>query len=155
LIYEARRSLMCSFVLLDNGQAIQMPNIDRLNRQARDYQYILKHPCALWSRSVLNDLYEDEQSSSSDKFTDLEPSQVRASGRLVHVGEHGELSALKFDSVVSAYAAARKRVLFLDYGGTLLEIEGVFVALPMPCEGCRGWFISSCRCWENGEAPLY
>ena len=43
----------------------------------------------------------------------------------VHVGDSGELSQLKTRDVVDAFRSSRRRVLFLDYGGTLVELEGV------------------------------
>lgn len=118
-------------ILLDN--AIRMPNQDRLSRQWRDYQYILKHPCALWSRAVLDDLWEDEVSSTSKTYTELEPSQVITDRRMVYVGEHGELAEVDIDELVSAYKSAKRRVLFLDYGGTLLDLEGVFMRAVVSC----------------------
>ena len=42
----------------------------------------------------------------------------------VHVGEGGEVSLLNKEDVVRAFHASSKRVLFFDYGGTLVDLEG-------------------------------
>ena len=46
------------------------------------------------------------------------------SAAAVHVGEKGELSELKAADISAAFRSSKKRVLFLDYGGTLVELEG-------------------------------
>jgi hypothetical protein len=45
---------------------------------------------------------------------------------LVRIGDHGELSELKRMDVADAFRSSRRRVLFLDYGGTLVDVEGAF-----------------------------
>ncbi len=63
----------------------------------------------------------------------------------VHVGEHGEVSLLNREEVARVFHASSKRVLFFDYGGTLVDLEGVSVCQCILCVS-----VSVCHCCMVG-----
>ena len=74
---------------------------------------------------MLNDIWEDEIARPNEAFTELEPSQVGTDRRAVFIGKQGELAELNADEVAEAYQDAKRRVIILDWGGTLVEQEGM------------------------------
>ena len=76
----------------------------------------------------------------------------------VHVGDSGELSQLKTRDVVDAFRSSRRRVLFLDYGGTLVELEGVYLCIWLfdaVCGSVRSHVCDCCMCVTAACVWLY
>jgi trehalose-phosphatase len=114
------------------ADAISMSDTDRSYRQWRDYRYTARNPAAHWSRRVLLELITAEAAAAvgTAEFTELEYSQTTAtadtrSTRLGAKGKAADCSHLMVDAVAESFRGATRRVLFVDYGGTLIAREGM------------------------------
>ncbi|KAA0167175.1 hypothetical protein FNF27_03103 [Cafeteria roenbergensis] len=113
------------------AKAIGMEDSERSHRQWRDYHYAKRNPSAHWSRRVLTELLtvEAEAATGSGTFTELEPSvstrnAFSVPAQLGRRGAGASCSHLVTDAVAESFSAAGRRVLFVDYGGTLIAREG-------------------------------
>ncbi|KAJ0392949.1 hypothetical protein P43SY_005969 [Pythium insidiosum] len=79
--------------------ALTLPIMEREYRQTNLYRYIKTHTASFWGKSFLSDL----------EYTVSRPSSAR---RLVK---------LPVMDVLNAYSRSKKRIIVLDYEGTLLE----------------------------------
>ncbi|KAG5184819.1 trehalose 6-phosphate phosphatase [Tribonema minus] len=102
-------------------QALTMEGAERSGRRARDLLYISSRPSAEWTHQVLCDMWAFSREAS---VTHMEET-MGFDGDLTHEMSMKGFTALKRDEVVEAYRQSKRRVLLLDYGGTLLEKEGL------------------------------
>lgn len=113
----------------DLSKALLMEDWDRALRQWRDYQNIMKNPTVQWTSQVILDVLPSSQDDGGSlEFTEVEPSVALHSTRRFIVGNQGndgELNELDIERAVQRFKAAKKRVLFFDYGGTLISREGI------------------------------
>eukprot|EP00953_Heterococcus_sp_UTEX-ZZ885_P015887 8950-Heterococcus_DN1.PRE.4 len=98
-----------------------MEGPERTGRRARDLPYIASRPSAEWTYQVLCDMWAMSREAS---VTHMEETMV-TDGDLTHEMSMKGFTALKADEVVDAYSKSTKRILLFDYGGTLLEKEGL------------------------------
>jgi len=110
-------------------KAITMPDEERAYRQWRDYQYAYQNPSATWSRKVIRDLegLRNERESEKSAMESLALSNVSVSGppptvhAPVQVKRKPLASPLNLGDLTLAFLSAKKRVIIMDYGGTLIE----------------------------------
>lgn len=101
-------------------QALTMDEAERTGRRARDLPYISSRPSAEWTYQVLMDMWAMGQEA---RVTHMEESGMGS--ELTHEMSMTGFKALPVDRVLATYRSSRRRVLLLDYGGTLLEKEGL------------------------------
>jgi len=125
-------------------QALSMAELERTGRMSRDLPYICSRNAALWTRQVLADMWtlagtnakdlqaEAELSPDAAKQRKKRLSQVTAleeSSMNKTFGGH-EMTMVGFEKlsnalVKAAYQQTQRRVFLFDYGGTLVETEGL------------------------------
>ena len=96
--------------------ALSMSSSERDARRGRDIDFVSTCPSGLWTRNVLRDLNDATQEDSSKREA--------VGGSSPEALEH-ELSIEKLDlqSLESAYKMANKRVIIIDFNGTLVVKE--------------------------------
>ncbi len=99
-------------------QALTMDFAEREGRRARDIPHITTRPKAEWTYEVLNDMWSMYKEA---RVTHME------TGRYF-LGRDMSLAGFKhlpLGQVMAAYRASKRRVILLDYGGTLLARENL------------------------------
>ena len=96
--------------------ALSMSSEERDARRGRDIDFVSTCPSGLWTRNVLRDLNDATQEDSSKREA--------IGGSSPESREH-ELSLEKLDlqSLESAYEMSNKRVIVIDFNGTLVVKE--------------------------------
>lgn len=121
-------------------KALLMADHERSFRQWRDYLYAISKPAALWSRSIISDIVEvrsDLQqpvqgtnanaSFSSPLYTALTPTSSFGASPSTIISrsstdiERSPVPLLDILETVRAFRASKKRLIVLDYGGTLVN----------------------------------
>lgn len=105
-------------VALDH--AIRLDLSERLSRRDRDLPYISERPSALWTRQVLQDLWAAK--AELPELLKTETGGVRVQYQPVWQATYKHLDN---SEVKSAYEKAKRRFIFTDFGGTLMEKEKV------------------------------
>ncbi len=97
-------------------QALTMDVAERMGRRDRDIPYITARPTAEWTYEVLNDMWSMGREA---RVTHMESGQYLLGRDMSLTGfKHLPLSQL-----MKTYKASKRRVILLDYGGTLLARE--------------------------------
>lgn len=84
-------------------KVLTMPEEQRKIRHKHNFDYVVSHDSLFWIRSFLKSLAKEEHEAEMTRVTKL----------------------VKFDEIVSAYKKSSKRILLLDYDGTLTPIVKV------------------------------
>jgi len=100
--------------------ALAMPLDQKISRRERDIQFVSSSSSGLWTRRVLADLADVTMSTAKEKqkeknrinSSDLDPSGFSISS-----------APLDTVAVAEAYNIARKRVIFIDFNGTIVMKE--------------------------------
>ncbi|CAM9322431.1 unnamed protein product [Pylaiella littoralis] len=103
------------------AQALAMSEAERSGRRARDLPYISSRPSALWTYQALLDMWAMKNEAS---VTHIEETTSLAS-ELSHEMTMTDFTPLDVDDMMAAYRHSKSRVIILDYGGSLLEKEGL------------------------------
>lgn len=111
--------------VLDSSLQLDDETVTR--RLARDFSRINNSPLLTWSEHLLLDLLHTRDSKDAGDLTEMEviPAHHAVSRRFT-VGDkvESDLRPLDFGKVRAAFAESQRRVLFLDYSGTLFPREG-------------------------------
>jgi trehalose-phosphatase len=101
-------------------KALTMPDHERSFRQWRDYKYAIRNPAGSWSRQVVLDVVENYQAQEAKRAAakDLVRINDIASNTAASMGSPHDSSTA---AIIAAYKNAKRRVIVLDYGGTLIE----------------------------------
>mmetsp|Transcript_921 Transcript_921/g.1381 ORF Transcript_921/g.1381 Transcript_921/m.1381 type:complete len:570 (+) Transcript_921:75-1784(+) len=102
-------------------QALRMESNEKAGRRARDLLYISSRPSSEWTYQVLADMWAMSDEAS---VTHMEETMA-LDGDLTHEMSMKGFTALRRDDVVGSYKGCKRRIILLDYGGTLLEKEGL------------------------------
>jgi len=104
-------------------EALSMSEVERTARSARDLEVIETNTLFSWARDIIKDVKEAHQDSSKPmtKFgggfgTRFLPSFSKT------ISRQSELETLEFGE---AFKAAQRRLIFLDYSGTLVETSSL------------------------------
>lgn len=106
--------------------AVLMSASERATRQWRDYQYALQNPSKNWARQVVIDAISDKEQKGAGAFQGLE--NFDQSQRRTTVGtdeRSAELASLDVQKTARNLQQSRRRVILVDYGGTLVDREGI------------------------------
>jgi len=113
---------------LDEALSMQMQ--ERIGRRERDITFVSKSPSGMWTRNVLRDLKDVTlaaqveggkcksviKASNKTKGVSSDPEKARIESQM-------SSTFLDFDAVSTAYKLARKRVILVDFNGTLVMKE--------------------------------
>jgi len=98
--------------------ALSMSSGERDARRGRDIDFVSTCPSGLWTRNVLRDLNDaTHQSTRTEAVGDGSPDSILA--REIELG----LEKLDLPSLEHAYKTSKKRVIFIDFNGTLVVKE--------------------------------
>lgn len=110
-----------------------MPDHERSFRQWRDYQYAVRNPASAWSRQVITDVLDVRREAAAAASTSrataaaatASPSPLpdATSAAAAAVPAHVGPPLLDAASALAAFKSARRRLLVLDYGGTIMNRE--------------------------------
>ncbi|XP_047318735.1 probable alpha,alpha-trehalose-phosphate synthase [UDP-forming] 10 [Impatiens glandulifera] len=95
--------------------ALTMPDSEKRLRHEKHYQYVSSHDVAYWSRSFLHDLERSCKDHYAKRYWGI---GLGLGFRLVALSPN--FRKLAIDRIVSAYRMTSRRVIFLDYDGTLI-----------------------------------
>lgn len=88
----------------------------RRARHAKDEDFVLHHSTLFWATQVLSSL---KSIRKSDDRSGMSPVGLGLNYRVV--GMESAFAPLDTSAVTRAYRSSKQRVIFLDYGGTILE----------------------------------
>lgn len=98
--------------------ALSMSSGERDARHGRDIDFVSTCPSGLWTRNVLRDLADaTQQSTRTEAVGDGSPDSILA--REIELG----LEKLDLPSLEDAYKISKKRVIVIDFNGTLVVKE--------------------------------
>lgn len=98
--------------------ALSMSAGERDARRGRDIDFVSSCPSGLWTRNVLRDLNDaTDQSTRTEAVGDGSPDSILA--REIELG----LEKLELPSLEHAFNISKKRVIFIDFNGTLVVKE--------------------------------
>ena len=111
------------FVSTTIDKALSMSLEEKLSRRERDIHFVSTSPSGQWTRNVLRDLNDVKLATAIDDKASK--SSIRASAKLKSVQSETIINSARLDSnsVTTAYNLAQKRVLFLDFNGTIVMKE--------------------------------
>ncbi|KAL3130848.1 hypothetical protein ABBQ38_000180 [Trebouxia sp. C0009 RCD-2024] len=101
--------------------AIKMPLADRHLRHVKHWRYVSAHTAAFWVKSFVSDLQRLTKRHNLMKCYGL--GLGLDTFRIVSLGEN--FRRLDPSSVLNAYSGASKRLLLLDYDGTLVDQNAI------------------------------
>lgn len=127
-------------------KALTMQQGERQGRNLRDIDFVSSHSSSQWIQQVLRDLYDQSLSDQKEEETKEEREVQDVSHFLSHE-RNGHFSHLDPRSVMAAYSSSSRRVIILDFNGTIvikqavesfLKRDAVGTALNAPPEAvCR------------------
>ena len=108
-------------------RALNMSSEERRGRSLRDIEWVSSSPAASWIQNVLRDLKDsstDEAEEDLDEKATL-PSEAMAVSEFLKAQRDERFTRLNPSSVLSAYKSSSKRVIVLDFNGTIVIKEAV------------------------------
>lgn len=106
--------------------ALTMSDEERMGRRARDLPYIMSQPASSWTRQVLGVLQEATENEEDQEYTDMEYTDMEIGrSHVLRIGERSDFKQLNIKRVLQTYASSRRRLFFLDYGGTIIARENI------------------------------
>jgi len=112
-------------------ETARMPRSERLARRDRDRTY-LTSTSSQWSRYIIKEVLT---ALDDDTFTTIGQNRTVGGVALPHVVQ---CKPLDLHAVLDAYRASKRRVLLLDFGGTLVEEEQENLTLKRDFLGVAG-----------------
>jgi len=117
-------------VALSIDKALTMGTEEREGRVMRDIEFISTCPSSKWTKNVLRDLHEvttamkETTDDSDDEEVDVTSSDALDSiGTFLQRESDIRFSHVNHDAIRAAYLATSKRVLIMDFNGTLVVKE--------------------------------
>jgi len=103
--------------------ALSMSVEEKNSRRERDIHFVSTSPSGQWTRNVLRDL--NDVVLASDGSDRMNKKSMRASAKMDFVNAEIEISSSLLDpfAVRDAYNLAEKRVIFVDFNGTIVMKE--------------------------------
>lgn len=104
--------------------ALTMSMEEKISRRERDIKFISSSSSGLWTRRVLRDLADVTMSAANENIKDSTNGAGLKMDTLPSVSDL-RMSSVPLDvmAVISAYKAAKKRVFFIDFNGTIVMKE--------------------------------
>ena len=108
-------------------RALTMSKQEREGRHLRDIDFVSSSGSDKWIQNVLRDLFDqtmslDDDEEESDQNRSLEGKSV---GAFLAAEQEEQFTRLKTKSVISAYKSTSKRVIVLDFNGTIVLKQAV------------------------------
>ena len=110
-------------------KALSMNSQERDGRLARDLEFISSMPSSKWTKNVLRDLVDVKQSSADgDEDSDTgavmdAEAGVDSIGGFLAKEADSNFSYVNYDALKTAYSMTNRRVLIVDFNGTLVVKE--------------------------------
>lgn len=106
-------------------RALNMPIDERQGRSLRDIEWVSSSSAASWIQNVIRDLKDSspDEEAPDDKAT--LPSKAMAVSEFLKTQRDERFTRLNPSSVLSAYKSTSKRVIVLDFNGTIVIKEAV------------------------------
>jgi trehalose 6-phosphate synthase/phosphatase len=104
-------------------EALCMKEKDRRARRERDWAYVTTRPSALWTEQVIDDMFQADKAAAADADEVIFSEEGEGKGPGANVVTGPSFSRLAPARVAHVYRAAARRVVVLDYGGTLQQSE--------------------------------
>lgn len=117
-------SMTASFL----DKALSMSRQERDSRHLRDIEFISTMPSSKWTKNVLRDLEDIKQSSDGDDESNIvlestgEPT-LESIGSFLAKEYDSIFSYVNYDALKTAYNATNRRVIIVDFNGTLVVKE--------------------------------
>ena len=105
--------------------ALEMSTEQRVAYHQQRYEYVMRHSFQSWVDGFLADLDAAAESSRQLNFV-----QVGWGSNVRLIGLHAGFSHLEESEIVSAFRGSKRRLLLLDYDGTLTEESNPQLAAP-------------------------
>lgn len=104
-------------------KALSMSEEEKKSRRERDIHFVSTSPSGQWTRNVLRDLHDVKLATDIDDT--MSKRSKAASAKLEAVTSETVMNSTLLDStsVTSAYNIAQKRVIFVDFNGTIVMKE--------------------------------
>mmetsp|Transcript_36757 Transcript_36757/g.120109 ORF Transcript_36757/g.120109 Transcript_36757/m.120109 type:complete len:1189 (+) Transcript_36757:81-3647(+) len=107
------------------GRCLTMSEAERDARRQRDMEFVINNTASAWAERFVLDL----QAVAEEKPRDAQWETIGFGLAGFHrAGWRSDFTALDTTEVLTAYRRARRRALFLDWGGTLVPIEDGFTS---------------------------
>ena len=104
-------------------EALCMKERDKLARRERDWAYVTSRPSALWTEQVIDDMFQADKAAAADADEVIFSEEGEGKGPGANVATGPSFSRLSPSRVVNVYRGSSRRVIVLDYGGTLQQSE--------------------------------
>ncbi|CAO2829239.1 unnamed protein product [Amaranthus hypochondriacus] len=108
------------------NSALTMPNTEKQLRHEKHYKYVSSHDVAYWAKSFVQDLERACQNHYNKRCWGF---GLGLSFRVVSLSP--SFRKLNVEYIVSAYRRTSRRVIFLDYDGTLVS-QSCMSKIPSP-----------------------
>lgn len=107
--------------------ALSMPEAERRDRQARDLASLTGLSSSLWTRQVIADVQRTQNADAENRLMAMDGNEDEGTDapKTHLLAPSSEFSHIDIHHVAAAFRASRKRLLVFNYGGTLVEREGV------------------------------
>ncbi len=104
-------------------QALSMSVEEKASRRERDIHFVSTSPSGQWTRNVLRDLHDVKLATEVHDKPSKRSLRASAKMEAVTAETTGSLTLLDPNSVTSAYNYCEKRVIFVDFNGTIVMKE--------------------------------
>eukprot|EP00924_Labyrinthula_sp_SR-Ha-C_P001183 maker-scaffold_7-snap-gene-16.2-mRNA-1 protein AED:0.12 eAED:0.12 QI:0/0/0/0.66/1/1/3/0/1089 len=131
-----------SYVAKKLDLVLRLPKTELIARNSRNMTYILENTISTWADVVLEDILQGRRMDDEQSKVPLESFGLGVGVSSLNNGSR-TTSSKRFDSlkVRGAYKAARRRLIIIDYSGTLVEATSVNkITYSSKSTGQRSWF---------------
>lgn len=105
-------------------KALTMSKDEREGRHLRDVEFVSSNSSAQWIKNILRDLKELIDDHNNEDSTD-KPSDIPNMAEFLSSERDDQFTCLDPNSVISAYEETSRRVIILDFNGTIVIREDV------------------------------
>ena len=104
-------------------KALLMSVEEKQSRRERDITFVSNSPSGQWTRNVLRDLNDVKLAALANENPTKKSLRASAKFESIHNESEINITTLNLRSVTAAYKLAKKRVIFIDFNGTLVMKE--------------------------------
>ena len=118
-------------------KALTMSKDERSGRNFRDIEFVSSSSSAQWIKNILRDVHINDDKDESPKGK-LQSSEIRNVAQFLENERDEQYTNLDPKSVISAYKSSSRRVIILDFNGTIVIKEDVGTILKRDIFGSTG-----------------
>ncbi len=118
-------------------KALTMSKDERFGRNFRDIEFVSSSSSAQWIKNILRDVHVNGDKDDAPKVK-LQSSEIRNVAQLLENERDEQYTNLDPKSVISAYKSSSRRVIILDFNGTIVIKEDVGTILKRDVFGSTG-----------------